>query len=545
MKRILSVIMLVCLLMSLGTVSAFAGNVIESQSDFEAAMNGAASGATLMLGAGPFKMVAPSCAVTLQGNGSTVITFPDGEQYPDMIKYVGINGGAAPIDTGDGDGNGSGGGQSDSTGTTVNNLDELKTALAAGGVINLGANISYGDVGGSGIGLVITKSVTINGGGNYTLTYTGSGRAINVNTTGTVTLNDLTITSSGERGVNIIKQAPTVILNNVSISAKNYAVHVANTISDEVTLTISGGDYSGKNVLNINAKTTASVSGATLTTNDDAPEGYGTITLSATAQGSKVTLSNTTLNYVGTGGSNFNNLTGEALSNVMIDKGGNSFACEPAGKNLEAQIDYNNGYSYGFSSLSDAIAKAQNGETIILLRDVDLGGQVIAVPDGVTVEQNDHNITNGGLKTGNTIAMEESTTVSEPINITGTGEVEMTLTQSVSALSKASGVDSIFKLAPGASVHITNVTGSDEELEAMRKLVSSDYCVSKGSILIKDAHDLTNGTVCGTCGVDTAKAASPKTGSVPATGDMSNMPLWSVLFLGFAVIAVLTRKREA
>lgn len=33
--------------------------------------------------------------------------------------------------------------------------------------------------------------------------------------------------------------------------------------------------------------------------------------------------------------------------------------------------------------------------------------------------------------------------------------------------------------------------------------------------------------------------------SVPATGDMSNIPLWSVLLLGFALVAVLTRKREA
>lgn len=32
---------------------------------------------------------------------------------------------------------------------------------------------------------------------------------------------------------------------------------------------------------------------------------------------------------------------------------------------------------------------------------------------------------------------------------------------------------------------------------------------------------------------------------VPATGDMSNMPLWALLFLGFAAIAIATRKKKA
>ena len=33
--------------------------------------------------------------------------------------------------------------------------------------------------------------------------------------------------------------------------------------------------------------------------------------------------------------------------------------------------------------------------------------------------------------------------------------------------------------------------------------------------------------------------------SVPATADMSNMPLWSVLFILFAAVAVLTKKKKA
>ena len=38
---------------------------------------------------------------------------------------------------------------------------------------------------------------------------------------------------------------------------------------------------------------------------------------------------------------------------------------------------------------------------------------------------------------------------------------------------------------------------------------------------------------------------APATSSVPATGDMSNMPLWGLLFIGFAAVAVLTGKKKA
>ena len=33
--------------------------------------------------------------------------------------------------------------------------------------------------------------------------------------------------------------------------------------------------------------------------------------------------------------------------------------------------------------------------------------------------------------------------------------------------------------------------------------------------------------------------------SVPLTADMSNMPLWSALFIGFAALALLTGKKKA
>lgn len=39
--------------------------------------------------------------------------------------------------------------------------------------------------------------------------------------------------------------------------------------------------------------------------------------------------------------------------------------------------------------------------------------------------------------------------------------------------------------------------------------------------------------------------AAPATSSVPATGDMSNMSLWGLLFIGFAAVAVLTGKKKA
>jgi len=41
------------------------------------------------------------------------------------------------------------------------------------------------------------------------------------------------------------------------------------------------------------------------------------------------------------------------------------------------------------------------------------------------------------------------------------------------------------------------------------------------------------------------KAEPAKSSSVPATGDMSNMPLWGALLIGFAALAIATRKKKA
>ena len=59
-----------------------------------------------------------------------------------------------------------------------------------------------------------------------------------------------------------------------------------------------------------------------------------------------------------------------------------------------AYIDYNNGYAYSFVNIDDAFAYAKNGETIVLLANVNL--DTIEVNANVTVNTNGFtfNVTN-------------------------------------------------------------------------------------------------------------------------------------------------------
>ena len=147
--------------------------------------------------------------------------------------------------------------------------------------------------------------------------------------------------------------------------------------------------------------------------------------------------------------------------------------------------------------------------------------------------------TGAGSSKENPLQLPESVPVNQSIRVSD--DVYLALETSSfksNTFKPAAGVDSIFTLEKGASVTITNVEGNAEELKMMRELVSPDYCVSKGSIVIRDAHTLGDGSTCKYCGVSLVSS------SVPMTADNSNMPLWGILFIGFAAVAVLTAKKK-
>ncbi|MBQ2388645.1 MAG: hypothetical protein II305_01180, partial [Clostridia bacterium] len=92
-------------------------------------------------------------------------------------------------------------------------------AAEAGDTITLLADITADAI------ITIDKAITLDGNGK-TLTST-AGRAINVDCAGAVTIEDLTIVAKGERAINIINQPANVTVNNVTATAKNYAIMMA------------------------------------------------------------------------------------------------------------------------------------------------------------------------------------------------------------------------------------------------------------------------------------------------------------------------------
>ena len=151
------------------------------------------------------------------------------------------------------------------------------------------------------------------------------------------------------------------------------------------------------------------------------------------------------------------------------------------------------------------------------------------------------NASNGGSTSENPIVLPDTYEVTKPVEITGNVYYELNNSSFDDDLSLAPGVDSLFKLAHDASVTIVGEF-SDKEVELMRSMVSKDYCVYMGSIVVNGSHVLGDGSVCTVCGEKVTVTGAGA--NVPATADNSNMPLWSLLFIGFAAVAVLTAKKK-
>ena len=148
-----------------------------------------------------------------------------------------------------------------------------------------------------------------------------------------------------------------------------------------------------------------------------------------------------------------------------------------------------------------------------------------------------------------TVELQSTVTISEPVVVDGAYINKENKQLTISLNTEVFDLDglknelnitagTIFELRNGASVEIVNINRDanyGEILPYVRQFVPKEYCVTKGSIVIRGSHQYVNG-VC-ECG-DRLPTA------VPATADNSNMPLWSLLFIGFAAVAVLTAKKK-
>ncbi|MBQ8865463.1 MAG: hypothetical protein IJ020_04935 [Bacteroidaceae bacterium] len=249
------------------------------------------------------------------------------------------------------------------------------------------------DITASGI-ITINKAITLNGNGK-TLTSTATGsnaRAINVSgaEANGVKIQNLTINASGERAINIIQNATNVTVDNVTATAANYTVNVAASAPNAV-VAISGSNLTGLNVVNVGAPgSEITINGGTITCNDQTEaENYAALALNKDAVGAKIATTGVTFDIKGDSKKAKNGAEGGVIT---ID-----------GKTDEVVVNvayiYNGGnYYYSYPSLEAAIDKAEEGDTITLIRDVTVA-EKITIAKSITLDGNGKTLTYTGYGT--------------------------------------------------------------------------------------------------------------------------------------------------
>ena len=251
----------------------------------------------------------------------------------------------------------------------VTSLEALNAAIGKGYNVILGANITSSDI------IVINKPITLDGNG-HTLTST-AGRAINVSGADGVTIKNLTIEASGERAINLIGNATNVTIDNVTATAANYAVNVANS-APAAKVVINNSILTGLNVVNVaSEEANITIDNTKLICDDqNEGEGYAALALNNDAKNAKIIANNVT--FVINGGS-------KQSSNGAYDEGGViTINGEVVPQKEVARITYPGPYYYSFETLQAAVTFAKSNDNIQLISDVTLT-ESLEIPEGKTV----------------------------------------------------------------------------------------------------------------------------------------------------------------
>ena len=255
--------------------------------------------------------------------------------------------------------------------------------------------------------LAINKSIAIDGNGR-TLTYTGSGasaRAITVENTAEgieLAISNLTVNCTAsycQRGINYNTNGK-LSLDNVTVKGTNvtYALNLPGS-ADNAEVTIVNSNLTGNIALNVwGENSIVNVENSTLTSVDNSTsEGYATVKLNndgaTSAEGTVITITGGKIDVTGTACADTeaaSNATSTGVINISETTVVNGEVAV-----MVAVIRYNNGYSYSFKTLEAAIAKANAGETVTMLRDVTVA-QPVAINKAITLDGAGKSITYTG-----------------------------------------------------------------------------------------------------------------------------------------------------
>ena len=228
--------------------------------------------------------------------------------------------------------------------------------------------------------ITINKAITLDGNGK-TLTST-AGRAINVDGADGVTIKNLTINASGERAINVINGATNVTVENVTATAANYAVNLAGSAANAV-VTVKNSNLTGLNVVNVAAPgAKVTVTGGTLVCNDQTDvETYAALAIATNASKATITATGVTFDIKGDSSKAGNGTTDGTITidDVVVGQ-------------RVAMIQYANGTAYTFDNLAAAVAKAEAGETVKLLADINLS-DILVINKAITLDGNGKTLT--------------------------------------------------------------------------------------------------------------------------------------------------------
>lgn len=237
-------------------------------------------------------------------------------------------------------------------------------------------------------GLVLNHDIVIDGRGHKLSTT--AVRAIQIIDAKNVTIKNLELVAGGERGIQLQRDAQTLVVENVKAISKNYTLNItANGTNAKVT--VNDCDFQGLCVVNVwgeNAE--VEINNTTLRCEDNVDEGYAVVCNNA--PNGKVVVNGGEVVITGTkpegtvGGS----ITTSGAQVIFNDTEGN---CVVDGQNFA--INYDDGYRYIFTTFAEALEVAVDGETIVLLQDVELIASEMHVPDDrdIVVDLNGKTVT--------------------------------------------------------------------------------------------------------------------------------------------------------